>query len=89
MRKGFSLLELIVAIAVLSLVVSFVAIAPATRRSVHPDAAARAASDAMRTGVTASAQDSLDGLLVNAAAYPDGRVVVESTYIAPDGGRAP
>jgi len=76
-RHGFSLLELIVAIAIVGLIVSIVAVTPFRRQnSFNPEQSAMEA--ALSSGHAIVAVDSSDGRVTSIAAYPSGVVVIDT-----------
>lgn len=76
-RSGFSLIELIVVIAIIGLIVGIVAVAP---REAPPETtvAELAMSRALSTGQSILSRDSSSGNVVAIAAYPSGILVTDT-----------
>lgn len=77
-RPGFSLLELLVVITILTLIISFVSV-----RWAPPPRGQRTLDDSIRHAAARAARieigrDSTNARVIYAAAYPDGRVVTDS-----------
>lgn len=79
-RVGFSLLELIVAIAVIGLIVGIVAVAPRQSRSTVKSRFQASRATALSSGHTIVAVDSSGAMVVSIAAYPSGIVVTDTSY---------
>jgi len=80
-RPGFSLLELIVVIAILGLLVGIVAVAP-LRRQPAADLIQISVRTALSSGHTVVSRDSLDGGgEAYVSAYPSGTIVIDTIYM--------
>lgn len=79
LRSGFSLLELLVVITIVALVVGLVSTtwtAPGREQRTLEDSVGRAAA---ATATTTVVRDSTRAGVIHVAAYPDGRVVADSS----------
>lgn len=79
-RCGFSLLELIVAVAILGFVVGLAgATMPFVRQHPVPDPTMMASDEAARTARIVTRDVVSGSLQVRLAAYPDGRIIADTS----------
>lgn len=83
MRRGFSLLELIVVLVITAIVIGIVAAASRPPRRTGSDSIANVKAAALRTGRPVVWHEARGGIVITATAYPSGRVIAESTLLCP------